>query len=76
MEKANPGGMVEDIGKVVILNGEDILTPAKAGALFGVSGWAMYKRAKKGTVPAHRLGKKLYFFRSEILHMVVNLQNP
>ena len=36
---------------------DDILTPEKAGAVFGVSVWAMYKRAKKGTVPAHYMGR-------------------
>jgi len=66
--------MVEDIGKVVISSGEDILTPEKAGALFGISGWAMYKRAKNGTAPAHRIGRKLYFFRSELISMIIN--NP
>lgn len=67
--------MVEDIGKVVLSSGEDILTPEKAGALFGISGWAMYKRAKNGTAPAHRIGRKLYFFRSELISMIIN-SNP
>ena len=26
---------------------EEVLTPSQAGKLFSVSGWAMYKRAKK-----------------------------
>ena len=67
--------MVEDIGKVVLSSGEDILTPEKAGALFGISGWAMYKRAKNGIAPAHRIGRKLYFFRSELISMIIN-SNP
>jgi hypothetical protein len=64
--------MVEDIGNVVLSNGEDILTPEKAGALFGISAWAMYKRAKNGTAPAHRLGKKIYFFKSELVGLILN----
>ena len=64
--------MVEDIGNVVLSNGEDILTPEKAGALFGISAWAMYKRAKKGMAPAHRLGKKIYFFKSELVGLILN----
>lgn len=64
--------MVEDIGKIIITSGEDILTPEKAGEVFGISKWAMYKRAKNGTVPSHRIGKKLYFFRSELINLVLN----
>ena len=64
--------MVEDIGNVVLSNGDDILTPEKAGELFGISAWAMYKRAKKGMAPAHRLGKKIYFFKSELVGLILN----
>ena len=64
--------MVEDIGKIIITSGEDILTPEKAGEVFGISKWAMYKRTKNGTVPSHRIGKKLYFFRSELINLVLN----
>lgn len=64
--------MVEDIAKIVIASGEDILTPKRAGELLGVSAWAMYKRAKKGTAPAHKLGKKLYFFRSELICFTID----
>lgn len=64
--------MVEDIGKIIITSGEDILTPEKAGEVFGISKWAIYKRAKSGMVPSHRIGKKLYFFRSELINVVLN----
>lgn len=47
-----------------------ILTPIEAGALFGVSGWAMYKRAKNGQATGHYMGRKLYFLRSELLAAV------
>ncbi len=72
MEKADTGRMVESIAKVVINSGEEILNAEKAGALFGISGWAMYKRAKNGTAPAHKLGKKIYFFRSELVGQLLN----
>jgi hypothetical protein len=52
---------------------DDILTPEKAGAVFGVSVWAMYKRAKKGTVPAHYMGRRLYFLKSELITCVQQL---
>ena len=46
---------------------DDILTPAEAGMLFGISEWAMYKRAKRGMAPYHKIGKKLYFLKSELI---------
>lgn len=70
MEKTNRREMDETIAKVIIASGEDILTSEKAGALFGISASAMRKRAQKGNAPAHKLGKKLYFFRSELIHMI------
>lgn len=72
MEKTNTGRVVEDIAKIIISSGEDILTPQKAGDVFGISKWAIYKRVKEGSIPAHRIGKKLFFFKSELLHMVIN----
>jgi excisionase family DNA binding protein len=64
--------MVEDIGKIIISNGEDVLTPEKAGAVFGISKWAIYKRVKEGSIPSHRIGKKLFFFKSELIALVLN----
>ena len=52
---------------------DDILTPAEAGMLFGISEWAMYKRAKKGSAPAHYVGKKIYFLKSELLSRISEL---
>ena len=59
--------MGKSIVTVLPFDSKEILTPDEAGMLFGVSGWAMYKRAKKGTAPAHYMGKKLYFIKSEII---------
>ena len=75
MEKTNPGRMVEDIGKLIITSGEDILSPEKAGQVFGISKWAIYKRVQNGSIPGHRIGKKLFFFKSELLQVVLN-SNP
>lgn len=72
METTDSGRMAEDIGKIIITSGEDILTPEKAGEMFGISKWAMYKRAKNGQAPSHRIGKKMYFFRSELVNSVFN----
>ncbi len=52
---------------------DDILTPEEAGSLFKVSGWAMYKRAQRGQAPAHYIGRKLYFLRSELIASLSNL---
>ncbi len=51
---------------------DEIMTPKMAGALFGVSEWAMYKRAKNGQAPAHYIGRKLYFLRSELIDYIRN----
>lgn len=75
MERANSGGMVQDIGKVIISKGEDILTPEKAGEVFGISKWAIYKRVQNGSIPGHRIGKKLFFFKSELIQLVLD-SNP
>lgn len=45
------------------------MTAKEAGAFFGVSASAMYKRAKKGTAPGHQLGRKVFFLRSEIVYL-------
>lgn len=60
-----------NIGQITLAGGEEILTPPQAGAIFGVSAWAMYKRVKNGTAPGHRLGKKIYFFKSGIIAMIL-----
>ena len=52
---------------------EEVLTPSQAGKLFSVSGWAMYKRAKNGTAPAHYMGKRIYFVKSELVAYVQQL---
>ena len=46
---------------------DDVLTPKEAGMMFGVSKWAMYKN---GMLPAHYLGKRLYFLKSELIILV------
>lgn len=70
MEKKVTRGMAERIASIISENSKEILTPNEAGGLYGISGWAMYKRAKKGTAPAHYIGRKLYFLRSELIDAV------
>ena len=70
MEKKVTRGMAERIASIISENSKEILTPNEAGVLYGISGWAMYKRAKKGTAPAHYIGRKLYFLRSELIDTV------
>lgn len=72
MEEKNPSRMVESIAKVAISSGEEILNAEKAGKLYGISKWAMYKRAEKGMAPFHKIGKKIYFFRSELVDDLLN----
>jgi len=49
---------------------EDVLTPEEAGMMLGISKWAMYKRVRNGMVPAHYLGRRLYFLKSELILLV------
>lgn len=67
MEKANTARMEQSMIKSIDLNMEEVLDSEKAGALFGVSSWAMYKRAKNGQVPYHKMGRKIYFIKSELM---------
>ena len=70
MEKKVTRGMAERIASIISENSKEILTPNEAGVLYGISGWTMYKRAKKGTAPTHYIGRKLYFLRSELIDAV------
>ncbi len=65
MEKAVRGGQ--------LLIDDEILTPKAAGALFGVTESAMYKRVKNGQAPAHYMGRKLYFLKSELIGFIRNI---
>ncbi len=73
MEKANTKRMGKSVVSVLPFDSKEILTPDEAGMLFGISGWAMYKRAKKGSAPAHYVGKKIYFLKSELLSRISEL---
>ena len=52
---------------------DEILTVAEAAVFCKVSGWAMYKRIKNGTAPAHYMGKRIYFVKSELVAYVQQL---
>ena len=59
--------MAKSIEPMIDLVNDVVLTPEEAGMMFGVSKWAMYKRAKNGQAPSHNLGKKIYFLKSELM---------
>jgi excisionase family DNA binding protein len=67
MEKANTKRMGKGIVTTLPFDSKEILTPEEAGMLFGVSSWAMYKRAKRGQMPSHKIGARVYFSRKELL---------
>jgi hypothetical protein len=46
---------------------EDCLDVEKAGKLFGIGKWGMYKKVAKNEVPYHKMGRKIYFLKSELL---------
>ncbi len=45
---------------------DEILTIAEAAMVCKVSVWAMYKRVKNNTAPAHHMGKRIYFLKNEL----------
>ena len=73
MEKTDSGRMEKVIATSIPFDSKEILTPEEAGALFGVTAWAMYKRAKKGMAPAHHMGKKVYFLKHELIESIRQL---
>ncbi len=70
MEEATTRRMVESIASLLQVSTDEILLPEDAGAMFGVTGWAMYKRVKKGTAKGHYWGRKLFFIRKELISMI------
>ena len=70
MEETTTRGMVESIASLLNLSADEILLPNDAGAMFGVTGWAMYKRVKKGTAIGHWWGRNLFFIRKELISMI------
>jgi hypothetical protein len=59
MEKTSVKSSVSDSGNT--------LNAKQAGDLFGVSAWAMYKRAKNGYIPHHYMGSRIYFKKDELM---------
>lgn len=51
---------------------DTVLTPAEAGKIFNVSASAMYKKAQRNQVPSHKMGRKLYFLKSEMIAAIRN----
>lgn len=52
---------------------DETLNATQAGKMYGVSSWAMYQRARRGQVPFHRIGKRIYFLKSELLAYTIAL---
>ena len=50
---------------------ESPLNAKQAAALFGIKADAMYKRAKNGLAPHHKMGRKIYF----LIQLLQHLQN-
>jgi hypothetical protein len=73
MEKADTRRVANGINSMIDLANDVVLTPEEAGLMFGVSKWAMYKRAKNGQAPSHNLGKKIYFLKSELMMQIKEL---
>ncbi len=48
------------------------LSAKEAGELFGITDSAMYKRAKRGLAPYHKLGRRIYFLKSELIAQIRN----
>ena len=51
---------------------DKILNADEAGKMFGIEASAMYKRAKKNMIPFHKMGRRVYFLKSEIVAFVRN----
>ena len=46
---------------------DELLNIAEAAVFCKVSEAAMYKRAKRGQMPSHKIGARVYFSRKELL---------
>ena len=46
---------------------DEMLTISEAALFCKVSTDAMYKRVQRGYVPSHRIGKRIYFVKSELI---------
>ena len=49
-----------------------VLTPKEAGRLFNVSADAMYKKVRRKQIPAHKIGRRVYFLKSEMISVIRN----
>lgn len=63
--------MEERVNQKDDLNNEIMLDAAGAGVLFGVSKWAIYKKVKNEGLPSHKKGKRIYFFKSELIKYIM-----
>ncbi len=67
MEKKGSKRLEKCVKQPVVQIKEDCLDVEKAGKLFGIGKWGMYKKVAKNEVPYHKMGRKIYFLKSELL---------
>ena len=67
MEKKGSKRLEKCVEQPVVQIKEDCLDVEKAGKLFGIGKWGMYKKVAKNEVPYHKMGRKIYFLKSELL---------
>ena len=51
---------------------DEMMDIADAATFCRISRWAMYKRAQRGLAPSHKVGKRLYFLKSELLAYTID----
>lgn len=67
MEKKSSKRLEKRVNQSVVQIKEECLDVEKAGKLFGIKKWGMYKKVKNNEVPFHKIGRKIYFLKSELL---------
>ena len=67
MEKTGSKRLENCLKQSVVRIDEECLDVEKAGKLFGIGKWGMYKKVQNNEVPYHKMGRKIYFLKSELL---------
>ena len=67
MEKTSSKRLENCVKQSVVRIDEECLDVEKAGKLFGIGKWGMYKKVQNNEVPYHKMGRKIYFLKSELL---------
>lgn len=67
MEKTGSKRLENCVKQSVVRIDDECLDVEKAGKLFGIGKWGMYKKVQNNEVPYHKMGRKIYFLKSELL---------